>query len=472
MSPLDVMWAVLSGVLAASALAYLVQRGNLHALRLARSELDLLHRQINEHSARERDARDLLVALLDAFPHPVLITTTDRVVLHANQAALSLVHQSRQQVIGRVAGTVVQDYETTKALMDAAKTGEWQDRTFLRPATGETWRAITVPARAGSQRPGDDQGSVTHLIVIIEDLTELHRLEVIRRDFVAHVSHELRTPLAAIRLLAETLQRALSTDPEAATSFAAQIGDQVDHLSQLVAEILELSRIESGQIQLNREPTDVAGVVEVVLDRMGPLAAEREVTLSSTIPAGLPDADADSNRVGEVLVNLVDNAIKYTPAGGTITVGAKVALEPSAAARVGQLPGTNGASAADRDKESETPMLVVSVRDTGVGVSEDDLPRLFERFFKVDRSRARPFDATARRASTSGASTLVSPAQAQGAAGTGLGLAIVKHLVELHGGRVWAESRLEHGSTFFFTLPLARTDHPPAFNPGAGGAEC
>jgi two-component system phosphate regulon sensor histidine kinase PhoR len=170
---------------------------------------------------------------------------------------------------------------------------------------------------------------------------------------------------------------------------------------------------------------------------MGPLAAQQSITLEAAVPEGLPDVDADGHRVIEVLVNLIDNAIKYTPAGGTITIGA--AVEAATVAL----------------DEATRQMLRVSVCDTGVGIGEDDLPRVFERFYKVDRSRARPGSSDPH-APRRAAVAALSPAQAQGAAGTGLGLAIVKHLVELHGGRVWAESRLDHGSTFSFTLPLAR----------------
>jgi two-component system, OmpR family, phosphate regulon sensor histidine kinase PhoR len=458
--PGDVVIAILVGALAAGICGAVVRWRYLGTLAKSRAEIDRLYRRVGEHEAKSEDLARLFNGVLEAMAYPVLVTDAERVVRFANRAALELVHRSAHDVVGRVAGAVVQDYDTIHNLIEAARTGQHQDRTFLRPVTGETWRVIVVPvfaAPGGAGRP-DGAGTVTHLILTIVDLTELRRLETVRRDFVSHVSHELRTPLAAVKLLAETLQRAVDDDPVAARSFSGQISERVDHLSQLVAELLELSRIESGKIQLRREPTELAGLVEVVLDRMCPLAKQQGVRLVSAVPDGLPDADADGNRLGEVLTNLVDNAIKYTPAGGSITVSAEVAEMPEVPAPEPQTSSGEG-SPAEHAPEPATgkPALVVRVRDTGVGISEEDLPRVFERFFKVDRSRARPAGARASATPLNATGAIVQAAQAQGAAGTGLGLAIVKHLVELHGGRVWAESELGHGSTFCCTIPIADT---------------
>ncbi|HEU5368588.1 MAG TPA: ATP-binding protein, partial [Ktedonobacterales bacterium] len=240
---------------------------------------------------------------------------------------------------------------------------------------------------------------------------------------VANVSHELRTPLAYVKLLAETVQNALDHDPEAARTFAQRIEAEVDSLSQLVAELLELSRIESGRAPLRLAPTDVREVIAETVARVENLADIQGLHLvlawESEANAGaaeaLPLAEADGPRIGQVLLNLIQNAIKFTPKGGTITVGAE---------RCNDDPNT----------------LTLWVRDTGVGISEDDLPRVFERFYKVDRARTRS-----------------QPEARDGEpGGTGLGLAIARHVVEQHGGRIWAESKPGRGSTFRFTLPIAQ----------------
>jgi two-component system, OmpR family, phosphate regulon sensor histidine kinase PhoR len=464
--PGDLLVAVVAGVLVASALCALIAWLARRTLLQIKAESDGLRHRVIELEAKRDDQSGLFAGLLEAIPYPVLVTDADRVIRFANRAALALVHSSGRDVAGRVAGAVVQDYDTIHALMETARTGRGQDRVIQRPTTGETWRIIVVPVRAGPASGAADvpSGRVTHLILTIEDLTELHRLETVRRDFVAYVSHELRTPLAAVKLLAETLQHAVRDDPAAARDFAAQISERTDHLSQLVAELLELSRIESGKLQLQREPTELAGLIEVVLDRMRPLIEQRGIALTVDVPDNLPDADADGKWLGEVLANLVDNAVKYTPAAGMITVSAEVMDDRHGPVRVlppRDLSASHGLSLPP-PIQPVAPVLAVHVRDTGVGISDEDLPRVFERFFKADRSRARPDGPIHASDSAQDGDGAASAAQALGAGGTGLGLAIVKHLVELHGGRVWAESVLGHGSTFSFTVPIAQPATSPS----------
>lgn len=465
MTWLDAVFWLLVGMVLATAVNW--PRLRRSRTRRQRTEAVLTRARAEADSERRegRYLRELFQAVLAAFPRPVLITDRDRVVLFANSAALDLAQLPAEYVIGRMAATVVQDYDTTLLLMEAARTGAIQDSTFQRATTGQTWRVVVTPFHISTEpavgpdgfdaamRPYTKPGEVTHLIVTVEDLTELRRLETMRSDFVSHVSHELRTPLAAVKLLAETLTGALDTDPDAARDFAGRIGGEIDHLSQMVAELLELSRIESGKIQLRCEPTDMRGLIEVVLDRMSPLAADRGISLELADGGSVPDALADPGRISEVIVNLIHNGLKYTPAGGAITVS----VEPLIESVPVPLPPV-GSQRPDQNRQPTVRhMVVVRVCDTGIGIGEDDLPRVFERFYKVDRARTRkPDEHLPEMVSKSGSS----PQQMNAAAGTGLGLAIAKHLVELHSGHIWAESRLGRGSTFAFTLPVASSEVP------------
>ncbi|MBC7222671.1 MAG: PAS domain-containing sensor histidine kinase, partial [Anaerolineae bacterium] len=238
-------------------------------------------------------------------------------------------------------------------------------------------------------------------LIVLQDLTEVRRLETVRRDFIANISHELRTPLASLKALVETLRDVALDDPPAARRFLDRAEAEVDALTQMVQELLELSRLESGQAPLEMKPVPVADLVVPSAERLRPQAERAGLEISFDLPADLPLVQADLERVRQVVLNLVHNAIKFTPAGGRIHIAAR---------QVGA-------------------EVQVSVADTGIGIPPEELDRIFERFYKADRARSR--------------------------GGTGLGLAIAKHVVQAHGGRIWAESAEGRGSTFFFTLPVA-----------------
>jgi two-component system, OmpR family, phosphate regulon sensor histidine kinase PhoR len=208
----------------------------------------------------------------------------------------------------------------------------------------------------------------------------------VRRDFISNISHELRTPLAGLKALVDTLRGGAIKDPPAAKRFLKRMDAEVDALAQMVEELLALSRIESGQAPLRWAPTPVAEVVVPAVDRLRPQAERAGLELTVLLPSEAPQVLADADRVRLVLTNLVHNACKFTPPGGRITVAAQPAGDE----------------------------MVLSVQDSGVGISADDLPRIFERFYKADRARS--------------------------GGGTGLGLAIAKHIVQGHGGRIWARA--------------------------------
>ena len=289
-------------------------------------------------------------------------------------------------------------------------------------------------------------------VVLIRDVTQLSILERARRDMVANVSHELRTPLASVKLLVETLQS--DPPPAIAERMLNQMAQEVDAVTQLVDELHELSQIESGRVALQLSPTALAPVAQRAIERIRPQAERKTLRVSAEVSDRLAPVLMDAGRIGQVLLNLLHNAIKFTPSGGCITIRASVFMIAPDVPKTGYIERRSDTGllddAADERRQRppalsqqgrptlDTPQqlgpgdwMLITVADTGVGIPRAELPRIFERFYKVDRARTR------------------------NAGGTGLGLAIAKHLVEGHGGRIWAISEEGNGSTFYFVLPLA-----------------
>jgi two-component system phosphate regulon sensor histidine kinase PhoR len=278
------------------------------------------------------------------------------------------------------------------ASLDAQR--QVSDYEFKVPGLTERWLQINAAAIFNGQ--GERHGTV----IVFHDLTRLKQLERARKEFVANVSHELRTPLSLIKGYAETLLDGARDDPEVATRFLTTIDRNAERLRLLIDDLLIISELESGRVKLNLQTVVLSQVVAKVLEDFKTRATARNVTLQNQAPD--LTLRADLNRLEQVLGNLVDNAIKYGRAQGTVIVSGR----------------TN-----DRGQ------IEVMVQDDGPGIPPDALERIFERFYRVDKARSRE----------------------QG--GTGLGLAIVKHLVQTHGGRVWAASEFGRGATFFFVLP-------------------
>jgi len=239
-------------------------------------------------------------------------------------------------------------------------------------------------------------------LLLFQNLTTMRKLETVRRDFVSNVSHELRTPLASLKALTETLQSGALNDPPAAERFLLQMDEEIDNLTQMVQELLELSKIESGKVPLLKKTIAPIELVYPAIKRMELQAERAKIELINQCAEDLPLIEADPARMQQVLVNLLHNAIKFTPPNGQITVAA----------------------------EEKEKYVIFSVKDTGVGIPEEDLDRIFERFYKADRARS--------------------------SGGTGLGLSISRHLIEAHQGKIWVESVQGKGSTFFFSLPIKR----------------
>lgn len=335
--------------------------------------------------------RAKLSAILNQMTDGVLIADEDGRVQLLNHAAERLFESDMEASTGRSVVEVLR-YHQLVELWRVAKDGQRQS-TMLEIGPQHLFlQVIGIPLK--SSLPGST-------MILFQDLTQLRRLETVRRDFISNVSHELRTPLASLKALAETLQEGALEDPPAARRFISRMETEIDNLTQLVNELLELSRIESGKVPLSFNRIQPCELLKPPYERMV-LQAERaglELILDCT--PDLPAVFADPDRISQVLINLVHNAIKFTPPGGKITTSAY----------------------ADGDH------IVFFVRDTGVGIDRKDLGRIFERFYKADRAR------------TGG--------------GTGLGLSIARHMIESHGGYIWAESEEGVGSTFYFTLPIA-----------------
>jgi two-component system phosphate regulon sensor histidine kinase PhoR len=363
----------------------------------SRDEVSELAGTFNQMAARLREMvglltteRDKMSAILSNMADGILVVDGESKVSMINRAAGRMFQLSPHKAAGYTFIEVVHDHEIDDILQRCLKTGE-QQAGLVETELGKQFLGV-MATPLGGQSGG---------LVLLQDLTELRRLETVRRDFIANISHELRTPIASLKALSETLQDGAMNDPTVANDFLSKINTEMDKLAQMVNELSELSYIESGEVSLKIEPVDLAEVVARVTGRLKAQADKAKLDLFVDIPSGLLPVRADKERAEQVLVNLIHNAIKFTPPQGRISVSAK----------------------------SEGDDVLVSVADTGIGIPADDLPRVFERFYKTDKARA--------------------------GGGTGLGLAIVKHLIEAHGGKVWAESVEGKGSTFTFTLPIA-----------------
>jgi two-component system phosphate regulon sensor histidine kinase PhoR len=337
-------------------------------------------------SSSEKE-RAKLSAILDQLTDAVLIADADGRVQFFNPAAEKLFGSP---LAGRSVVEAIRHHQLADAWRRCRETGEAQTESVEVVASRHFLQLIVVPDR-------DTRGGT---LLLVQDLTRVRRLETVRRDFISNLSHELRTPLASLKALTETLQGGALTDVEAAPRFLGRIVTEVDALTQMAQELLDLSKIESGQVELVLRKVDPMAVLKSACDRMRVQAERAGVNLTSEA-ATPPQVQADASRLEQVLVNLIHNAVKFTRRGGMVTLSAT----------------------------EEDGAVVFAVRDTGVGIPDDELARIFERFYRVEKSRT--------------------------GSGTGLGLSIAKHIVEAHGGKIWAESEEGRGSVFYFLIPLA-----------------
>ena len=333
------------------------------------------------------EERARLASVLEQMTDGVLIADAEGRIQFANPA--SETQFEAPDAIGHTVAEVLRQHQLVEAWRRSRETGESQEESVELPGRHLFLQLVVLP----------DQSTGGSLL-LVQNLTRVRRLETVRRDFISNVSHELRTPLASLKALTETLQEGALEDPKAARRFLGRIETEVDALTQMAAELLELTRIESGQVPLEMKAVDPANLLNLASDRMRAQAERAGLKLRVEAPTRMPMIQADAPRLEQVLVNLIHNAIKFTQPGGEVVLSTS----------------------------SEGNFIQFSVRDNGSGIPADELERIFERFYKADRARS--------------------------GGGTGLGLSIARHTVEAHGGKIWVESAEGRGSTFYFMIPV------------------
>ena len=363
--------------------------------------LEVLAISLNETAARlDRtirtltEERNLSSAILASMVEGVAVVNASERLLFANRGFPEILDLDVPPQSGSALLEVVRQTELIEAVRGVLK-GESRVETEIVIGTlRQHFFAVTVAAVRAAETSG--------AVIVLHDITELRKLERVRRDFVANVTHEFKTPLTAIHGFAETLLAGAIEDPQNRIHFLEIILEHSRRLARLTDDLLKLSKMDADRLELEIRRLSVSQFVDSCIETTQRPAAEKDLRISVNLPEHLPDIAADRRRLAEVLQNLLDNAMQYTPAGGQIKVSASA----------------NGAE------------VTFTVSDTGIGIPQANQPRIFERFYRVDVARSREVG------------------------GTGLGLSIAKHLVEVHGGRIWVESEVGQGSRFHFTVPL------------------
>ena len=359
--------------------------------QLARA-FNLMRRQLrNQFSMLEKE-RSKLAAVLEQMTDGLLIIDERGAVQLINPAAERMFGVSAAAAIGNSLAEALRHHQIVDLWQRSRKTGEGQVEAIEISTRSIFLQGVAIPL---------EEDLPDNTLLLFQDLTHVRHLETVRRDFISNISHELRTPLASLKALTETLQEGALEDPAAARRFVSRIETEVDSLALMVQELLELSRIESGKVPLHFTSASPVKLLANAADRLRLQAERSGLNWEIEISENIPEVLADPPRLEQVIVNLLHNAIKFTPQGGQIVLKA----------------------------EQYNDMVLFVIKDSGVGISKEDLPRIFERFYKTDKARA--------------------------GGGTGLGLSISRHLVEAHGGRIWAESTEGKGSNFYFTIPIA-----------------
>lgn len=331
----------------------------------------------------------LMHAILTSMVDAVIVVDPQAQITIANKAAENLFLVREGTLNGKPLGDINTDQEVSGMILEVLKSGkEVFTETIIRPGR-QIFRIHAVPVK-------NSYDEVEAAVAVFHDVTDARNFDQMRSEFVGNVSHELRTPLTSIKGFAETLLDGAMENSDTCRRFLSIIETETDRLTRLIDDLLSLSSIESKEVIIHPQPVCVARSMRSIMNIMGPQITEKGLHVEFIYPNSSSMIHADEDLLNQVLINLLDNAIKYTPPHGKVIIRAY----------------------------SRDSRVVISFTDTGVGIPRDSIPRVFERFYRVDKARSRN----------------------QG--GTGLGLAIVKHIVESHGGEVFVDSEIGKGSTF------------------------
>jgi two-component system phosphate regulon sensor histidine kinase PhoR len=377
--------------------------------------LEALAASLNQTAARlDRtirtltEERNLSSAILGSMLEGVAVVNASERLLFANRGFAEILELDVPPQSGRALVEVVRQTELIEAVRRVLGGAPRVEAEIITGTLRQHFFAATVAA----VRAGDTSGAV----IVLHDITDLRKLERVRRDFIANVSHEFKTPLTAIQGFAETLLAGAVDDPQNRGRFLGIILEHSRRLARLTDDLLKLSKMDADRLELEIRRLSVSQLIESCLETAQHRAAEKDIRISVNVAEHLPEIAGDRRQLAEVLQNLLDNATQYTLPGGQIMVSA----------------------------ETSDAEVVFTVSDTGIGIPQADQPRIFERFYRVGAARSREVG------------------------GTGLGLAIAKHLVEVHGGRIWVESEVGQGSQFHFSVPLFDSERA-ASRPAVGG---
>lgn len=372
-------------------------------LRNSQDEFGELARAFHEMSRRIQEKveelsreRTQLSAILSSLVEGVIAVDHEGQILLLNAAAEKLFGVSSKDTRGRPALEVLRHQALYTVMQETLQQGRSvSHEVTIHSPQERTLKVQSVPMSYGEGHTG--------VLAAFYDITELRRLETLRQEFVANVSHELKTPLTAIKGYVDTLLEGAIEDPQHNREFLKIIEEHTRHLTLLIDDVLDLSAIEAKRVQLHMESVSLSDLVSRLIKGLAPMAKAKQVTIENSLSEALPKVLADRDKLAQILMNLLDNAIKFNRNQGTVTIKAA----------------------------AETSQLILTIRDTGIGIAPADLPRIFERFYRADKAHSHDI------------------------AGTGLGLAIVKHLLDAHQGTISVTSVPGEGSTFVITLPFA-----------------